>query len=298
MRPTISVITPSYNQGAFIERTIQSVLAQKIPGLEYTVVDGQSSDETVSILRQYSAQLHWVSEKDNGQADAVNKGIRSTSGEIIGWLNSDDIYYPGAIGKVIAYFKKHPDAAVIYGNANHIDADDNVLEPYPTESWNLPRLHDICFLCQPAVFFRRRVIEVHGALNSQLQYCMDYEFWLRLGQKGVRFDYLPDLLAGSRLHPATKTLGSRVQAHREINDMLRQRAGRVPHRWLYNYAHAVLDDKGVSRARKLRFAVGLCTHSNLASLRWNRRLSSEMLKTTAGWMWQSAFLGRKGGVCR
>src|SRR5437588_6505112 len=221
MSLSISVITPSFNQGTFIARIIQSVLDQSVPGLDYMVVDGGSTDQTVSILKQHGHRLRWVSEKDRGQADAVNKGIHQTSGAVIGWLNSDDVYYPGALHTVLDYFAARPEVDLVFGSADHIDDHDNVLEPYPTEPWNVARLREVCYLCQPAVFFRRGVVEQHGALDERLQYCMDYEYWLRLAAKQVRVGQIAEVLAGSRLHAATKTLGSRIAVHREINDMMR-----------------------------------------------------------------------------
>jgi GT2 family glycosyltransferase len=288
MKLTASVITPSYQQGQFIERTIQSVLSQDVAELDYVVTDGGSRDETVDILKKYQDRLRWVSEKDNGQADAVNKGIAMTGGAILGWLNSDDVYYPGAVRTVLDYFAAHPDVELVFGNANHIDELDRILEPYPTEPWDPVRLRDVCFLCQPAVFFRRSVVERHGGLDARLRYCMDYEYWMRLAQKGIRVARLPQVLAGSRLHAATKTLGSRIRCHREINDMMRKHCGRVPVRWLFNYAHTVLDENGVPRSRPLRFAVGLSVLSCYASLRWNRNLSGEVMRTTSQWLWQNS----------
>lgn len=237
----VSIITPSYKQGKFIERTIQSVLSQSLPeSLEYLVFDGGSKDETVEILKHNQDRLAWISEPDKGQADAVNKGFKKASGDIIGWLNSDDIYYPDAIKTVCDFFAKNPDVDVVYGQANHIDENDQVIALYPTEEWNSERLKQTCFLSQPAVFFRRRVIEQFGLLDEQLHYCMDYEYWLRLSLQGAKFHYLEKVLAGSRLHGETKTVSQPLKAHQDAMLMLQQKLGYVPTTWLIVYAVAWL----------------------------------------------------------
>lgn len=270
MSLTISVITPSYDQGRFIERTIQSVLSQDVPALEYLVCDGGSTDETVEILRRYENRLRWVSEPDGGQGDAVNKGILHTSGDIIGWLNSDDIYYPGVLGLVLNFFEQNPTVDVVYGEANHIDEHDTVLEPYYTEPWNYERLKEVCYLCQPAVFFRRRIVEAKGLLDPSLRYCMDYEYWLRLGAD-TKFVHLNEILAGSRLYYNNKTLGSRVAVHREIIEMTQKRLGQTPQRWIFNYAHTVMETKNFQRqttSGKIKFLAWLIAISTFAFLRW------------------------------
>jgi len=282
---SISVVTPSFNQGRFIERTIQSVLSQGIPDLEYFIADGGSTDETVDILRRYQGRLRWVSERDNGQADGVNKGIRATEGDIIGWLNSDDIYYPGALADVRSFFEENPGVDVVYGDADHIDEDDRIIEPYYTEDWNYERLKEVCFLCQPAVFFRRRLIEKAGLLDSRLRYCMDYEYWLRLGAM-TPFTRLDKKLAGSRMYLQNKTLGARVAVHREINDMLRTRLGMVPSKWIYAYAHTVVDQKGYDRINpreNSKYVWTLIGVSLISFLRWRQRPFSRDIQTMAKW---------------
>src|SRR5437764_362969 len=136
----ISVVTPSFNQGGFIERTIRSVANQQIAKLEHFIIDGGSTDKTVEILQQQASTVRWISEPDRGQAHAVNKGIERTDGEIIAWLNSDDVYYPGALVEVAAFFERNPTIDVVYGRADHIDIDDRSFEPYETRNWDPAKL--------------------------------------------------------------------------------------------------------------------------------------------------------------
>jgi len=172
----------------------------------------------------------------------------------------------------------------VYGDANHIDEGDLVLEPYGTEAWNFNRLLDVCYLCQPAVFFRKSVVDRFGSLDPKLQLCMDYEYWIRLGKSGALFLWLRKVLAGSRLHPEAKTLAARIGVHREINGMLSRHAGRVPDRWLYNYAHAVVDGKGIPRSNRQLFPILASGMALYAGLRWNRGVSLDMQRTTRSWV--------------
>jgi glycosyltransferase involved in cell wall biosynthesis len=284
MKGTISIVTPSFDQGRFIERTIRSVLDQGVRDVEYVVCDGGSTDHTVNILRQYEHRLRWVSEKDAGQADAVNKGFSMTRGDLVGWLNSDDIYYPGTLRAVMDFSEANPEVDVIYGDANHVDENDVVIEPYPTEDWDFERLKTVCFICQPGVFVTRRVLDRYGGLDETLQYCMDYEYWLRLGLKNAKFAHLPRVLAGSRLYAQNKTLSCRLKVHAEINAMMRELLGEVPDKWIYNYAHASLDDRGWLRSARRRYAIGVAAVTLYAALKWNHKVRRSVLRTVANWV--------------
>ncbi|MFZ5425337.1 MAG: glycosyltransferase family 2 protein [Thermodesulfobacteriota bacterium] len=280
---TLSVVTPSFNQGRFIGRTVESVLSQDYP-VEYVVMDGGSCDETADVVKPYEGRLHFVSEKDKGQTDALNKGIAVTAGDVIGWLNSDDVYYPGAFRAVMEHFEANPECDVVYGMADHIDQDDAYIENYPTEPFDMDRLEQACFICQPALFFRRRVIGRWGLPDVNLRYCMDYEFWLRLGLAGARFDYLERKLAGSRFYPDTKTLGQRLPVHSEINSMMADTLGYVPDKWLCNWAHTLLrDTMGFDPARKYT-TVLIALAALGASVRWNKGIPGSLWRTVIGWV--------------
>ncbi len=285
MSNRLCVITPSFNQGRFIERTLQSVLDQGIADLDYVVVDGASTDETVEVLQRYGDHVRWVSEPDRGQAHAVNKGLTQTEADIVCWLNSDDVYLPGALSAVQHYFDTHPDVDVLYGGAHHIDEEGGFIEDYPTEPFDAQRLTETCFLCQPATFFRRRLVAQMGPLDERLQFCMDYEYWLRANRVGARFAFLDQPLAGSRLYATNKTLGQRVAVHAEMNRMFRRTLDRVPDRWLSNHAHAVLEARGLTHARRpLTFAIAVSLLCWANALRWNRSISRAMWHETQGWI--------------
>ncbi len=233
--PLVTVVTPSLNQGRFIGDTIESVLGQDYPNVEYLVIDGGSTDGTLSLLRTYAGRLQWTSGADRGQAAAINAGWRRGRGAILGWLNSDDLYLPGAIRRAVSYLGEHPDAGAVYGEAHHTDERGRVLARYPTEPFDPPRLRATCFICQPTVFLRRAIVEQVGYLDESLDFCLDYDLWIRLARI-TRFGRLPDYLAATRLHPGTKTLGRRPEAYDETLRMLRGHFGFVHPRWFLSYA--------------------------------------------------------------
>jgi glycosyltransferase involved in cell wall biosynthesis len=278
--PLVTVVTPSFQHGRFIERTLESV-ARQSGAIEHIVMDGGSTDATLAILERWRDRVSFSSGPDEGQTAAINAGMAVARGEIVAYLNSDDVLYDGAIAAVLAAFERDPDADVVYGDADYIDVDDRVIGTYPTEEWSLERLQLICFPCQPAVFMRRHVLERYGPFDASLQYCMDYEYWLRLGARGARFVHIPIRLAAARVHADAKTVRLTGQGHAEINDMLRRRLGRVPDSWLTNYAYAVLDGRGVARGRSLSYLLSVALLSIRAAFRWNGMPTVSLLRTIA-----------------
>lgn len=218
--PLVTVVTPSYNQGEFIEETIRSVLAQDYPRIEYLVMDGGSTDGTLDVLRRYDRHLTWVSERDRGQADAIHRGFVRSRGEILAWLNADDVYVRAAVSKAVTTLVAHPSAAMIYGHAEFIDRAGNLLGQHAQSPWDLDRLINTADdIPQPATFFRRDAYLAVGGLDPDLRYCMDYDLWIRLGRRyPVR--QVPDVLARMRLHPDAKTSSGGLARVEEIRMMI------------------------------------------------------------------------------
>jgi glycosyltransferase involved in cell wall biosynthesis len=243
--PLISVVTPSFQQARYVERTLRSVLEQGYPRLEYWVIDGGSTDGTVEILeryrRLYPDTLHYVSEPDGGQAAAVNKGLARARGEILGWLNSDDTYEAGSLAAIARAFLEHPDCDVVYGKARLVSEHDEPLAPYPTlPEFDWHTLIHQCFLCQPTVFFRRAVLEHGYRLDEALHLCLDYDFWIRLGRR-FKFRFLDRHLANSRIYPTNKTLGQRSRVFEEAFRVLKRHYGWLPLSWALGRAHYLRD---------------------------------------------------------
>jgi glycosyltransferase involved in cell wall biosynthesis len=226
--PLVSVVTPSYNQGRFLRRTVESVLRQSYPNIECLVVDGGSGDGSREVLRSYGDRLAWVSEPDRGQAHALNKGFARCGGEILAYLNSDDVLRPGAVERVVAHFLKHPDWDVIHGRALLLDEQDRVTGEYRTGPVTLTRVIEENPLCQPAVFWRARVARAVGPFDESLHCCLDYDWWLRALCAGARFSYVDDLLACSRVYPETKTQSYRRLGYEESIAVSIRQAGVVP----------------------------------------------------------------------
>jgi glycosyltransferase involved in cell wall biosynthesis len=238
--PHVTIVTPSYNQSFFIRQTIESVLSQDYSRVEYMVIDGKSSDETVDILKSYSERLFWVSEEDKGQAHAINKGWKLAKGEIFAWLNSDDVYMPGAVSKAVQFLRANPAVGMVYGEADHIDEEGKIIDRYPTEKFDSRRLMETCIICQPTAFIRRSVLENVGFLDESLKFSIDYDLWIRIAKK-YQIGYLSEHLAQSRFYRDTKTLRDRAAVYRETVGMIKHHYGFAPASWICGYAYRKLE---------------------------------------------------------
>ena len=200
----VSIVTPSYNQARYLEATIQSVLVQDYARIEYIVVDGGSTDGSVELIKNYQSRLaYWVSEKDNGQADAINKGLARASGEILAWLNSDDYYLPNAISAAVKIFDENPDVGMLYGDMLAVDKHGQTINLLKYSQLSLEDL--LCFqiIGQPAVFFRRVAYEKTGGLDTTFHYLLDHHLWIRLAQHG-KILHVPQTWAAARYHAEAK----------------------------------------------------------------------------------------------
>jgi glycosyltransferase involved in cell wall biosynthesis len=217
------VITPSYNQGFFLEETIRSVLLQGYPNLEYIVIDGGSQDESRAILERYSPYLtYWVSEPDEGQADAINKGLRRATGAVMGWLNSDDLLMPGALQAIGTAYRDDPRLMVTCGLRYWLDEASQI-----TLHWTrgLPHPHALRhrnLLAQETVYWRREVWEALGELDTDLRFCMDYDYWLRMVEAGFSIRLLGHYVGGFRLHESSKTMSWEAIYKQELTLLFRR----------------------------------------------------------------------------
>jgi glycosyltransferase involved in cell wall biosynthesis len=210
--PKISIVTPSFNQGAFIEEALISVKEQNYPCVEHLVMDGASTDQTVEILSRYAGtpgweHLRWISEPDRGQSDALNKGFRMATGSIVGWLNSDDRYRSGCFATIAKGFADHARADILYGDYTWMDEKGNITDIRREIEFSrfILSYHHVLYIGTVSTFFRRRLFEDGNFLDINLQYAMDYEFFLRLAEKGYHFEHLPSLLADFRWHAQGKS---------------------------------------------------------------------------------------------
>jgi glycosyltransferase involved in cell wall biosynthesis len=205
----VSVVTPSLNQARFLEATIQSVLAQNYPRIEFIIVDGGSTDGSVDIIRKYEDRFAWwVSEKDGGQTDAINKGLAHAHGDVLAWLNSDDTYESGAVTAAVTAFGRNPACGLIYGGANYINEAGQIIGRFPAAQTDYGRLRrGYVHIPQQASFFRADLWRTLGPLDTSFYFAMDYDLWVRIAAR-AQVEYVPQIWANFRLHTAAKTIAA------------------------------------------------------------------------------------------
>ncbi len=201
----ISIITVSYNQEKFIEENIRSIIDQNYQNVEHIIIDANSTDGTIDILHKYNKNIDWISETDNGQSEGLNKGFEKASGEIIGWINSDDRLAPGALHKVAQFFSRNPDEIAVVGDQALINEEGEIIHIIKSRAYNYDYLLNFAkSITQNSIFFRRDVFDMIGYLDESLNYTMDLDFFIRM--TGIKkIPYLPDTLAEFRIHPNSKT---------------------------------------------------------------------------------------------
>ena len=205
--PLVSIVTPSFNQATFLEETIQSVLTQDYSNIEYIIIDGGSTDGSVEIIRKYETDLaYWISEPDRGQTDAINKGFAIARGDILAWLNSDDTYLPNAVAQAVAFLQSNPETGMVYGDANLIDENGQVIGHFPARQTNYKKLlQGYVHIPQQTAFFRASLWQKVGPLDPTFYFAMDYDLWVRLA-KVSKLQYVPKTWANFRLHGSGKSI--------------------------------------------------------------------------------------------
>jgi len=263
--PKLSIVTPSFNQGAFIGEAIRSVWNQNYSNCEHIVVDGGSTDQTVPLLQilcqnAAASSVRWSSEADRGQAHALNKGFALATGDIIGWLNSDDRYRADAFRKIVTTFDQHPEVDVIYGDYTLMDAYGYIQSVRREISFNsfILKYHRVLYIPTTATFFRRRIIDDGNLLDERFHYALDFDFFVRLAARGYRFLHIRELLADFRLHDASKTCSMPDKQLQEHTRIMRR------HSPISNY----VSNKAV------QYALFMALRSVAAGLRYSQKLAT------------------------
>jgi glycosyltransferase involved in cell wall biosynthesis len=226
-QPLVTVITPSYNQGRFIRATIESVLSQDYPNIEYVVMDGGSTDETAEVVKDYGSRLRWISERDRGQSHAINKGFRSARGEIVSWLNSDDVILPGAVAHAVRAFAGNPAAGAVYGEGYQMDVAGKITRRFPVtvpfNLWKLIYLYD--YILQQTTYFRKTALDSVGYLDEQLNWGMDWDLLIRIG-KAFPLVYIPEYMGCIREYPEAKSFAGGAMRFSELAMIMRRHGNR------------------------------------------------------------------------
>ncbi|MBN1995821.1 MAG: glycosyltransferase [Anaerolineae bacterium] len=228
--PLVTIVTPSFNQGQFIEETILSVKTQDYPAIEYLVIDGGSTDNTLDILEKHRNDFWWVSEPDQGQSDAINKGWARASGDILAFLNSDDTLMPGGVKAAVQFLIAHPEVDIVYGDINYIDEHSRVIQRYQAPAFDFARLlTEGCYIPQQSVFIRKAVFEKVGGLDVNLYTSMDYDYWLQCVLAGCVMAYTPQTIGTWRFHSLAKVLAAARSRHEADHFTILDKCFNHPH---------------------------------------------------------------------
>jgi GT2 family glycosyltransferase len=287
----VSIITPSYNQAPFLEQTMKSVLEQDYPHIEYIVVDGGSTDNSAEIIKTYADRLaYWISERDSGQSEAINKGFARANGEIVAWLNSDDYYMRNTISVVVRCFEQNPDAVMLYGDMLAVDEEGQTINVLKYKQLSLEDL--LCFqiIGQPSVFFRHSALNKTGLLDPSFHFMLDHHLWIRLAEQG-RILHIPQVWSAARYHPQAKNRAKAAEFGREAfrvldwakkQPSLAKSVGRVKRRALasaHRYDARYLLDGGQPLAALIAWFRALFIHPPTALGRLNLFVSAVLILT-------------------
>lgn len=297
--PLVSIVTPSYNQARYLEQTLRSVLEQEYPRIEYIVVDGASTDGSVEIIEKHVMESdslpsesqkqasgfhkidYWISEKDSGQAEAINKGLARATGEIVAWLNSDDFYFPGAVASAVKAFESHPEAGLVYGDTAAVDENGEFIHFPKYAQWTLEDLLTFHILGQPAVFMRREVLLKAGYLDSSFHFLLDHHLWIRMASHAPMV-YVPERWAAGRFHESAKNVAQaarfgeeafRILERAESDPLVSGTLGRISRRSraaaLRINGRYLLDAGKVGESFR-SYLRSLITHPATALVEWKR----------------------------
>ena len=291
--PLVTIVTPSYNHARFIAETIESVLSQDYPNIEYIVMDGASKDDTAGVVAPYEDRLTFISEKDRGQSHAINKGFQMARGQIVAWLNSDDLFLPGAIRRAVEAFVRNPKLGFVYGKGFQVDVEGKVISEFHVaqefDLWKLVHLSD--YVLQQTAFFRRSVFETVGWLDESLYYGMDWEIFMRIG-KATPVEFLPYEMGSIREHGEAKTSVGGLRRVRELRDVMRRHSGDAWPPGTFVYGLPVVRDLAVEAIAR-RLPPGFLRRKlTNAAIRATNALAWQILSRASG-HWADGWAGRR-----